>query len=64
MPYRYTVYNMQDQAHSVSSHDAIDALEADGWEIHTANCNFAELCVLWHKPVQGKRRGRHEESPE
>lgn len=58
MPYAYAVYNVQDSKHSGATNDAIAAMEADGWRPHTVNCNFAELCIFWEKPLPEDRSGK------
>lgn len=49
MPYRYAVYNVQDEARSQAFQRTLDAMEADGWRAHTVNPNFAEICIFWEK---------------
>jgi hypothetical protein len=51
MPFRYAVYNVQDMKRSAASHEAMNAMEADGWEPHEVSANFAEISVLWRKPL-------------
>lgn len=58
MPYRYAVYNVQDQARSAATNEKIAAMEAEGWRPHTVACNFAELCIFWEKPKEEERPAR------
>lgn len=51
MAYLYTIYNFQDADRSAASQEKIDAMEADGWQVHTATPGYTELMVLWHKPA-------------
>lgn len=63
MPYQVVTYNTQDTGRQNATQAAFDAMEADGWEVHTANLNFSEHTILWYKPAQKKEEpadeGRH-----
>jgi hypothetical protein len=51
MPYRTGIYSFQDNARAAAAAEGMNAMELDGWTIHTAIPNFNELSVLWYKPM-------------
>jgi hypothetical protein len=56
LEYRYAVYNPGQYADDVAR--AWDEMVADGWQIHTAAPNYAEISILWQRelPKGGRRR--------
>lgn len=49
--YRFANYSFQDTARGAASQEAIDAMAADGWEMHTCYPNFVEVAVMWERDV-------------
>lgn len=50
MPYAYSIYSFQFPAQSAAAQEAIDRMERDGWQVHTAIPNYTEVAILWFKP--------------
>jgi hypothetical protein len=49
MPYKFVAYNFQDAGRAGASHEAMAALEAEGWTIFAASPAFVEMSCLWVK---------------
>lgn len=54
MPYQVGIYNFQDAQRGAAAAEGMNAMERDGWTIHTAIPNYTELSVLWYKPLPGE----------